>query len=50
MAKMKNDKDMKRGDIDFKYTENITAVKLFDNRGVNLIGTCLEGCNKASSV
>ena len=41
---------MKRGDIDFQYTDNIVAVKWYDNRGVILVRTCLEACNQISSV
>ena len=50
MAVMKKDNTMKRGDIDFQYADNIVAVKWYDNRGVTLIGTCLESCNQISSV
>ena len=41
---------MKRGDIDFQYANNVIAVKWFDNRGVIMVGTCLEECNKVSTV
>ena len=34
MAIMKTDKDMKRGNIDSQYANNVVAVKWFDNRGV----------------
>ena len=47
MTKMKNDKEIKRVDIDFTHAEN--KVKWLDNQGVTLIGTCLESCNKAST-
>ena len=47
---MKKDKDMKRGDVDFQYTNNVVAVKWFDNRGVTVVGTCLEECDKISTV
>ena len=50
MALMKKDKDMKRVDIDFQYTNSVVAVKWFDNRGVTVVGTCLEECNKVSTV
>jgi hypothetical protein len=50
MLKMKTDKEMKRGDIDFQYANNIAAVKWFDNRGMNLVGTNVEGCNLVTSV
>ena len=45
MAVMPNDSNMKRGDIEFQFSENIAAVKWFDNRGVTLVGTALEGCD-----
>ena len=31
---MKTDKNMKRGNIDSQYANNVEAVKWFDNRGV----------------
>ena len=46
MAVMKKDKDMKTGDVDFQYANNVVAVKWFDNRGVKMVGTCLEECDK----
>ena len=50
MEKTKRDKDMKREDIDLTHSENIAAVKWFDNRHVTLIGTFLEVCSMVSSV
>ena len=47
---MKKDKDMKRDDIDFQYANNVVAVKWFDNCRVKMVGTCLEECNKVSTV
>ena len=44
------DKDMKRGDINFQYANNVIAVKWFENRRVTMVGTCLEECNKVSTV
>ena len=41
---------MKRDDIDFQYANNVVAVKLFGNRGVKMVGTCLQECNKVSTV
>ena len=38
---MKKDKDMKRGDIDFQYANDVVAVKWFDNRRVTMVGACL---------
>ena len=46
MTIMRNDNEMKRGDIEFQFTENRAAVKWFDNRGVTLLGAGLEGCNQ----
>ena len=34
VAIVKKEKDMKRGDIDFQYANNVVAVKWFDNRAV----------------
>lgn len=50
MPIMKNDKLMKRGDVEFQYSINVVAVKWFDNRGVTLVGTNLDGCDQVSSV
>ena len=41
---------MKRGDIDFQCANNVVAVKWIDNRGVTMVGTCLQECNKISTV
>ena len=50
MAIMKKNKDMKSGDIDFQYPNNVAAVKWFHNRGVKMVGTCLDEFNKVSTV
>ena len=50
MAVMPNDSNMKRGDIEFQFSENIAVVKWFDNCAVTLVGTALEGCDQISSV
>ena len=47
---MKKNKDMKRGDVDFQYANNVVIVKSFDSRGVTMVGTCLEECDKISTV
>ena len=49
IAIMKQDKDMKRYDINFQYANNVVAVKWFDNRGATMVCTCLEKCNKVST-
>ena len=41
---------MKRVDVDFQYTNNVVAVNWFDNRGVTMVGTCLEECDKISTI
>ena len=50
MAIMKKDKDMKRGDIDFQYVNNVLVVKWSDNSVVIMVGTFLEECSKVSTV
>ena len=49
-AVLKNDNDMKRGDLDFQNANNVVPAKWFGNRGVTMIGTCLEECDKISTV
>ena len=39
-----------RGDVDLQYANNVVAVKWFDNRGMTMVGTCLEECDKVSTV
>ena len=34
----------------FQYPNNVVAVKWFDIRGVTMVGTCLEECDKISTV
>ena len=46
MAIMKKNKDMKRGYIHFQYTNNIAAVKWFDNCDLILLGTSWKGVIK----
>ena len=41
---------MKRVDVDFQYTNNVVAVNWFDNRGVTMVGTCLEESDKISTI
>ena len=33
-----------------EYTDNLVAVKWYDNHGVNLVGTALQGCDEVASV
>ena len=47
---MKKDKDMKRGDTDFQYANDVVPVKWFDNRKVTMVGACLGECNKVLTV
>ena len=46
---MNKDKDMKRTETGFYYTDNVTTMKWFDNCGAKLPGTCLEGSNQVST-
>lgn len=50
LAIIPDDNEVKRGNVDFSFRENIAAVKRFNNRGVTLLGTALEGCNQDSPV
>ena len=47
---MKKDKDMKRSGIGFQFSNNVVAAKWFDNPRVAMVNTCLEECNKVSTV
>ena len=49
VAVMKRDSAMKRDDIDFQLADNIVAVKWYDNRGLSIVGICLEECYQISS-
>ena len=46
----KKNKDLKGGDIDFQYANNVVAVKWLDKRGVTMVGACLEEYNKVSTM
>ena len=50
MAIVNRDKYTKIGDIGFQCASNVISVKWFDNRGVTMIGNCLEECNNMSTV
>ena len=50
MAIVNRDKYTKIGDIGFQCASNVISVKWFDNRGVTMIGNCLEECNKMPTV
>lgn len=50
MAIMEKDKDIKRGDINFQYANNVVALKWFDNHGMTMVFTCLEECTKVSTI
>ena len=41
---------MKRENIDFQYANKVVAVKWFGNHGVTMADTCLQECNKVSTV
>ena len=42
MAQMKKDKEMKRGDYQCKFYNNITCIKWYDNKPVMLLRSHLE--------
>ena len=46
----KKKKDLKGGDIDFQYANNVVAVEWLDKRGVTMVGACLEEYNKVSTM
>ena len=50
MPQLIEDNKMKRGDHQFMYTDKEVAVKWFDNRGVTIIGSSLEGTDEVSSI
>ena len=43
-------KDLKGGDIDFQYANNVVALEWLDKRGVTMVGACLEEYNKVSTM
>ena len=50
MAIMKKDEDIKNGDMDVQYVNDVVAMKQFDNRGVTMDSTCFGDCKKVSTV
>ena len=50
MPQMKIDKSMKRGDVDFQYSSKVICCKWFDNRGVMLLASNLQGMDECSNV
>ena len=50
MPILKEDKAMERGDVDFHFSDNVTAMKWFDNKSVTLVATNLEGSAALSNV
>ena len=50
MPKMKIDKDMKRGDVYFNYSDNILCFLLCDNKAVLLLASNIEGMDTCSTV
>ena len=50
MPPMKPDKEMKRGDIEVKKSKDVICCKWFDNRGVLLLATNVEGIGGNSTV
>lgn len=50
MPVLKDDKSMKRGDIDFHFSDQVTALKWYDNKAVCLLSTNLEESKSVSNV
>ena len=50
MSQMKIDKSMKRGDVNFQYSSKVICCKWFDNRGVMLLPSNLQGMDECSNV
>jgi len=50
MPKLKGDKDMKRGDMDFQYSETVFCCKWYDNKAVLLLGSSVDGIDGSSNV
>ena len=50
MPEMPADKGMVRGDYEFQYSKNLVCVKWFDNRGVLLLGSNVEGMDEVTTV
>lgn len=48
MQKMKVDKEMKQGGVDFKYYDNILCCKWYNNKVVLLFASSIEGINMSS--
>ena len=50
MPTFQSDKEMKRGDCDKKFANDVIALKWMDNRGVHLLGSNIEGISEMSTV
>ena len=50
MPKMKIDKEMKRGDVDFKYSDNILYCRWYNNKAVLPLTGNIEGMDTCSTV
>lgn len=50
MPQMKKDKEMKRGDFQCKFSNDIVCIKWFDNKSVMLLGSNFEEVTSTSSV
>ena len=50
MPKLKEDKKMVRGCLDFQLSKNFICCKLFDNKPVLLLATDIEGMDETSNV
>ena len=43
MPKMKADKEMKSGDVDFQYSKSVISCKWYDNKAVHILAGNIEG-------
>ena len=50
MPRFKPDKEMKRGDCQFLFSQDVVCCKWMDNRSVTMIATNVEGCNSLATV
>ena len=50
MPQMRSDKLMKRGDVEFKYSEKVVCCKWYDNKAVLLLGSNIDGMDACSSL
>lgn len=50
MSQMKNDKQMKVSDVDFKYSDNALCCKCYDDKSVLRLASNIEGKDIVTTV